>query len=185
MTDYTMGICAIVLSALGLCISALIILYLLKQKVQSQKKIEIGSITGNLNKGLVQWLRQIDISFKTIVDTINKQRDVFCELIKTGESKMELDPILTKPLDQTPADQTPADQTLENRPGKKIKAMDEDENFTRQYAKVTKLADSGLSVDDISRRVKIPRGEIELILKFRRLSQRSNPKRQKKVKTLS
>ena len=173
-----MVVWAIVLSVGGLCLSGFILLYLVREKVQTKRNIDFGRIrdnAGTFNEDVIQWLKQIEISFAMIADTINKQQDVFHGLIKKGESLAGLSPISIKT----------SERPSEHAAKKKTTSRYGDENFTRHYEKVAKLADSGLSLDEISKRLKIPRGEIDLILKFKRLSQKSHQKIPHKAQTLS
>jgi len=61
-------------------------------------------------------------------------------------------------------------QIEKNLRKKNIKTSDVDNSICDlPHGEVERLADMGLGVKEISERVKIPKGEIELILKFRRL----------------
>ena len=79
MTYFSMVVCAIVLSVVGLCVSGVIIFYLAKDKHQSNKNTGFSGSRNSLksvNEDFLRWLRQIEMSFGKIIETIEKERAI-------------------------------------------------------------------------------------------------------------
>lgn len=152
----------IILDVIGICFCGITIFYLLKNKISFNKnslKEEGVENSGNFNELLFQVLGQSEIAFESISDTIKKERRVLQEMIEK-QIKNEGNPLLEKD----------SKQIKKNLREKNIKTSDVDNSISDlPHGEVQRLADMGLGVKEISERVKIPKGEIELILKFRRL----------------
>lgn len=100
--------------------------------------------------------QQTERSFDTIYDIINKEQRKFKRLMEKEELKnakylmmtMEKGHLLKKVIN--------------------LKAMDEVQGdiFLDPYEEISRLADIGLGVQKISKKVGVPRGEVEMYLKF-------------------
>lgn len=159
---FTINFWEILLDVIALCLCGATVFYFVRNKIkfkQSLLKDGARENFANFNEVLIQLLGQSEMAFESIFDTIKKERRVLQEMIekeiKNGENRL-----LEKELKQ-----------VEKHLSKKnIKYSDFNTSINESaHEEVAKLADMGLTVKEICERVKIPKGEIELILKFRKL----------------
>jgi len=113
---------------------------------------------GNLNDVLTQLVRQSEMAFATISDTIKMERVLLRELIQKGEIRKRA---------QISRNMCIADSA------------------DNQYREIVRLANLGLSVNEISKRVKTSEGEIELITKLRKGSSVPLKKARPAIRALS
>jgi hypothetical protein len=105
---------------------------------------------------MVQWLKQCESACKAFSDTIEKGREHLQELIDEEEtSERKVSP---------PATTAPEHMTDRNQ-----KRRHKDDSRSDHYAEIEKLGDSGLDVERISRKAKVPKGEVELVLKLKKM----------------
>lgn len=102
--------------------------------------------------------QQVEKSFETIMDIIQQERRVLMEMLDKGAV---LEP-------EAPPDALEGEQEPPARPqtasGENPAAPSDD-----PYAEAVRLSDLGLSVQEISERLRLSRGEVELALKFNRM----------------
>jgi len=169
MTDVTMIGLAV---AAGICSAALVLVYAKRQQrvlLKNRPVIEkMERENGDIDKELLDCLKQIELSFGAIVDAVNRERRIFSELIRKNENRTKAAPSHTRITGQR-LGSTAGEGAVGDRTGDLT-----DKHMANRYNTITKFADSGLDPDEISRRVKMPRGEIELILKFKSLWQKSH-----------
>jgi len=142
----------LVLDVIGLSLCGITILYLIGNRSKYNQSLLKEPVKGNsndFNKELFAQLvkQQSDRSFKTISNAIEKERKPLHNL---------------KPLPAKEPNQLQEDIYNKN-------SQDHDDLAGDEYDEVARLADLGLSVKKISERAKIPRGEVELVVKLREL----------------
>jgi hypothetical protein len=111
---------------------------------------------GKLNVVLAQLMRQSEMAFALISDTIRIEREVLQEFIEKRKGSSGTDCLSTQKPGQV-------EEHCQNKNVRDPRGPDWDSD---QYGEVVKLANSGLGVDEIYERVRIPKGEIELIIKL-------------------
>ena len=147
----------LVLDIIGLSICGIIILNLIRNRSKYNQSLLKEHGKGNFNSfneevsaQLVK--QQSDRSFETISNAIEKER-------------MFLHNLMKKPFFAKKPNQVQKDSYNKNSPSCSDSADD-------RYNEVSKLADLGLSVKEISEKAKIPMGEVDLIVKLKGLENR-------------
>lgn len=144
----------VVLDVIGLCLCGITIIYLVRNKTRFNKNVFKQRADDNLSMFdgalIVQLLKQqSEKSLETIFDTIKKERQGLQGLIDTtvkeGQSQAMLN-IKSENRDN------------ENEEGPAVDL----------YGEVARLADLSVSVEEISKRVGLPRAEIDLIVNLKR-----------------
>jgi hypothetical protein len=128
-----------------------------KAKVsQNELKGRGNGNLGNLSEVLAQLVRQSEMAFTMISDTIKIEREVLREFIERGRMSNGIKHLLTEELSQ-----------IRECPQEKRVRHPEDSNSENdQYGEVVRLANLGLSINEIYEKVRMPKGEIELIIKL-------------------
>ena len=142
----------LVLDVIGICLCGITILHLIRNGSKYNRSLLKKPGKGNSNSFNEELLAQLvkqqsDMSFETISDVIEKKR-------------MSLHSL--KPLSAKETGQVQEGSYNKKSSGSDDLAGDE-------YDEVARLADLGLSVKKISERAKIPRGEVELVVKLKGL----------------
>ena len=163
MTHLSAEFWRILLYGVVLCLWGIVILYLAKNVA---KKSQIALMKGSKEKDgsfrdevLVELVKQqSERAFDTISNTIDKERRVMEGLIRKGEINEEGALPRAKKSNQNQS------------PSLEMKRKDLGGGSSRgdRYGDVVRLADAGLSMTEISKRLKVPKGEIELLLRLRR-----------------
>jgi len=152
MIYYTTEFWELVLDVIALFLCGSVLLHLIRNRTkynQSLLKESEKEIPNNFNEEIAAQLvkQQSDRSFETISNVIEKERMLLHDLT---------------PLSAEEPVQVQEDFYNKNSMGSGDLAGD-------KYDEVSRLADSGWSVKKISERIKIPMGEVELIIKLREL----------------
>ena len=154
----------IVLDITQICLGAFILLYLILNKIKYKQlflKAPTGENAQNFNtEFIIQAIRQqSDLAFTHILETIDKERqtlEAYFELRETQIASKMLTPAAGRLVAEIPtneaADQNGADAI---------------------YSEIESLADQGMSLEDIAEDLNVPKGEVELVLKLKRLSAQS------------
>jgi hypothetical protein len=142
----------LVLDVIGLSLCGITILYLIRNRSTYNQSLLKESGEGNSNRFNEEVLAQLvkqqsDMPFETISDAIEKERMPLHSL---------------QPLSAKETGQVQEGSYNKKSSGSDDLAGDE-------YDEVARLADLGLSVKKISERAKIPRGEVELVVKLKGL----------------
>jgi hypothetical protein len=162
MPLHTLDLWEIALGGTQICLCGLILLFLIrnrnKYKQMSRKAATDGNARDFNAEFIVETLRQqTEMAFNHILDTINKERhtlETYFELRETQNA-----PCLFKSTDRNDAVSARGAVGLEA-----THAI---------YNEIEGLADEGISPSDISERLNVPQGEVELVLKLKRLSAES------------
>ncbi len=141
-----------------------ILLVLIRNKIKYKQlllKTPKGENTQNFNtEFIVQAIRQqSDLAFTHIMETIAKERQTLETYFELREPQMA--PHLVQASADRVAAQTPDAETAELNAADTI------------YTAIETLAGQGMSLEDISEELNVPKGEIELVLKLKRLSAES------------
>ena len=180
MTEFNILRLSMVISVAGLCASGFIVVFWLKgskRRIFVRKNAVCGRLMNEpagLDGDLVEYLERIEKTFGGIAHTIHKERTILRDLIQKNRTAVAPQ--------SSPSGKTRwAAEYLQGRE----KTGNEKSDFTRRYNLVKRLAASGLTADKISKRVKVPRGEIELILKYKSLCRNADIEKPKHVRAVS
>ncbi len=103
--------------------------------------------------------QQSEKAFKRISRTINNERQLLAELIENGDLKKAKNRLKSKSISKIKP------KSLADN---KIKKPFPENTERDSYAEVLRLADRGMTVRKISEMVKIPKGEIEMLITLRK-----------------
>jgi len=150
----------IVLDIAQICLCGFILLYLIRNKIKYKQlllKTPNGKNPQNFNtEFIIQAVRQqSDLAFTRILEAIDKERQILNTYFEQRETQ-----VASKVL--TPA----AGGAVARIPN----TEETDQNVADTiYSEIEYLARQGLSLEDISEDLNVPKGEVELVLKLRRL----------------
>ena len=152
----------LVLDVIGLSLCGITILYLIRNRSTYNQSLLKESGEGNSNRFNEEVLAQLvkqqsDMPFETISDAIEKERMPLHSLMEKKEAIKEEKPLFAEEPNWVQED-------FYNK-----KSSGSDDLAGDEYDEVARLADLGLSVKKISERAKIPRGEVELVVKLKGL----------------
>ncbi|MDY6845110.1 MAG: hypothetical protein SVW57_13595 [Thermodesulfobacteriota bacterium] len=150
MEYFTIEFCEMALDVLGLFLCGITMLYLIKGMVSDNQGIPQKKIDGNVRRFdrevLIQLIKQqIEKAFRSISETMKSEREVLYFLIEHGETGKTRKRFPIQESEQP------------GSPGSCCSVSD-------KYGEVARLVDLGLSGKEISERVEIPRGEIDLVI---------------------
>ena len=153
----------ILLNITGSCLWAITILFLFMHKVKEKRKklkdcriAEHKKFDEEVFSQLIK--QQTESAFNTISLTIRNERRLLAELIENGKLKKMKNNSENLRIDESKLSFLEMDRMEE-------KAFIN--NGDDRYAEVLKLADRGMSTRKISEKVKIPKGEIEMLVSLR------------------
>jgi hypothetical protein len=164
MALQTINLWEIVLDVTQICLGGFILLFLIRNRIKYKQLFPKAPTGENSQKSntefIVQAIRQqSDLAFAHILETIDKERqtlDAYFELRETQIASKMLVPAPGRVVAQIPgtegADLTAADTI---------------------YSEIENLAGQGVSLENISEDLNVPKGEVELVLKLKRLSAES------------
>ncbi len=164
MALHTINLWEIVLDGTQIFLCCLILLVLIRNKIKYKQlllKMPSGENSLNFNtEFIIRAIRQqSDLAFTHIMETIDKERKTLDTYFELREPQMA--PHLVQPSADHVAAQAPAAEAAE------LKAAD------TIYSEIETLADQGMSLENISEELNVPKGEVELVLKLKRLSAES------------
>jgi len=158
------GIWGTLLNITGICLWGGTVLYLIINKVKGRRKdLTICRISNQrkFDEEVFSQLvkQQSEKAFKRISHTINNERQLLAELIENGDLKKARTHLKSKGISKIKP------KSLEDNNLKKpfLKNTERD-----SYSEVLRLADQGMTVRKISEMVKIPKGEIEMLITLRK-----------------
>jgi len=154
----------IVLDITQICLGGFILLYLIRNKIKYKQlflKAPTGENSQNFNtEFIIEAIRQqSDLAFKHILETIDKERQTLDAYFELRETQ-----IASKMLTQVPGRVVAQIHNTE--------AADQNAADTI-YSEIENLAGQGMSLEDISEDLDVPKSEVELVLKLKRLSAES------------
>ncbi len=154
----------ILLNGAGIFLWGITILYLLKnkrEKEKDEKKNRYIMNNRNFDEEIYAQLvrQQSEKAFRNIHSTIKRERHLLSQLIDSGEFKKAKKQVAVKKTRKTKKSPVPAN---------KVKKIHRKKNSRDRYAEVIKLADAGMTMNKISEKIKIPKGEIDILIKLRK-----------------
>jgi hypothetical protein len=160
MALHTINLWEIALGGTQICLCGFILLFLVRNRNRSKqmlRKAPTGENARNFNtEFIVEAVRQqTEMAFNHILDTINKERhtlEAYFELRETPSASGLFKSISTG-----------QNNAVSAQGAAELEAAD------AIYNEIESLADQGMSLPDISERLNVPRGEVNLVLKLKRL----------------
>ena len=153
----------VLLNIVGICLWGITMLYFVRNKGKTAQEMFKKSANNNMKPFDEEMFAQMvnqesNRSVKRITDNFLKERQMLCDFLEKGELQKAKN-LLFRP-SSNGAKCIPFQQTLK-KPHHKAKTGE-------VYTKVARLADLGMTPKKITEMVKIPKGEIELIIKLRK-----------------
>jgi hypothetical protein len=150
---------AIDATQIGLCV--LILIFLIRNRMKFKRlnsNAPCGQESQKFNSEfVVEAVRQqTELAFNHILETINKERQTLHAYFELREA--QLAPGLLKSVPSNRIEPIPDTKALEPDAADAI------------YSEIESLSDQGLSMTDIAEELNLPRGEVDLVLKLKRLS---------------
>jgi hypothetical protein len=139
-------IISLIVADLAVCL--VVILYFFRGRGGEEKSIDTAKLKGLVHT-LSDLVRESDRASRNLLDALNERHR------KTEQLFREMD---LKERQMT--------QTI--REAECVTKKPDDLDRTTEYGEVSRLADLGLTADEIATRLKLPRGEIELVLGLKR-----------------
>ena len=161
MALHTLNFWEIAIDAAQIGFCALILLFLIRNRMKF-KGLNLNVPSGEDSKKVntefvVEAVRQqTELAFNHILETIDKERQTLHAYFELRQT--QLAPGLLKSVSPDPV------ESISN-----AKALGPDAADTI-YSEIESLSDQGLSLADIAEKLNVPRGEVDLVLKLRRLS---------------
>ncbi|MGD8990788.1 MAG: hypothetical protein PVI00_04965 [Desulfobacterales bacterium] len=161
MTLQTLHFWEIIFDITQICLCGLIILFLILNRIKFKRLILRAPSDEQSHKTNAEFVveaarQQTELAFQHIIETIEKERQTLDAYYHQHDPQMA--PAI---LESIP----PA----EDKPNSGSRATDPDP-VSMIYGEIERLADQGLSLTDISERLNVPQGEVDLVLKLKHLS---------------
>ena len=155
----------------GICLWGITMLYLMRQKGRGIKgNLKRGKLNASCERSFDEEVfaqlvkQQSEDAFKRIHRVIRTERELLIELLENGKSNKIGERRRKK--DAVKANDFPFQSHAREKIHTKKKSKD-------SYAEAIRLSDQGMNAKKISEKVKIPRGEIEMLIKLRKKKQQS------------
>jgi len=142
------GVSLIVLILADLAVCGLILVYLFQDRRQKQKSVVTDELK-SLISSLSALIEESDRASRELIGALNQRHRRTAELLEEMDTK---EGRLKKAVRQT-------EQILSEKGGAE---------GTDAYAEASRLADLGLEIEEIAKRVRLPKGEIEVVLGLKR-----------------
>ena len=148
MEPVTQSLLITILIAADLAVCAVVLFYFLRGRREAQRPIDTAKL-GRLVDSLGHLIKESDRASRNLLDALNERHRRTAELLRE----------------------------MDNREGQIARVIREAERIipgsgdsekADRYHEVSRLADLGLTTDEIAARVRVPKGEIELILGLKR-----------------
>jgi hypothetical protein len=154
----------IVLDITQICLGGVILLFLIRNQIKYKQlflKAPTAENPQNFNtEFIIQAIRQqSDLAFTHILETIDKERQTLDTYFELSETQ-----IASKMLALAPG------RVVAQIPGTEVADLSAADTI---YSEIENLAGEGMSLEDISEDLNVPKGEVELVLKLKRLSDES------------
>ena len=164
MALQTIGSWEIVLDIAQICLGGFILLCLIRNKIKYKQlflKTPTGENMQNFNtEFIIEAIRQqSDLAFTHILETIDKERQTLDTYFELRETQIASKMLVAAP--GPTAAQIPRTEATDQNAADTI------------YSEIENLADQGMSLAAISEDLNVPKGEVELVLKLKRLSAES------------
>jgi hypothetical protein len=168
MALHTLSFWEIVLDASQIVLCGCIIVFLILNRIRFKQLIlrtpTVEQPSNTSTEFLVEAVRrQTELAFNHILETIDKERQTLDACYRHSDKR--IDTGLRTSLAPPPLDQ--------------ISSPDAGEPVVANviYSEIESLADQGLSLADISERLNVPQGEVDLVLRLKHLKRKSVSKK--------
>ncbi len=142
------GVSLIVLILADLAVCGLILVYLFQDRRQKRNSVETDELKSLINS-LSTLIEESDRASRELISALNQRHRRTAELLEEMDTK---EGRLKKAVQKT-------EQILSEKGGAE---------GTDAYAEASRLADLGLKIEEIAKRVRLPKGEIEVVLGLKR-----------------
>jgi len=164
MALHTINLWEIVLDGTQIFLGCVILLVLIRNKIKYKQLLLKGPNGGNAQNFNTEFIieairQQSDLAFAHILETIEKERKTLNTYFDLREPQMA--PHLVESAPERLVAQTSDAEMAELNAADTI------------YCEIETLAGQGMSLEDISEELNVPKGEVELVLKLKRLSAES------------
>lgn len=164
MALQTLNLWEFVLDGIQIGLGLLILLFLIRNKIKYKQlilKAPAGEKSQNFNtEFIIQAIRQqSELAFSHILETIDKERQTLGSYFELRETQIA--PHLLQTAPGPVFDQACTGETIEPNAANTL------------YSEIKTLSGHGMSLEDISEKLNVPRGEVELVLKLKSLSAES------------
>ena len=148
MEPITQNLLITILIAADLAVCAVVLFYFLRGQREAQRPVDTARL-GKLVDSLGELIKESDRASKNLLNALNERHRRTAELLRE----------------------------MDNREGQIVRVIREaeriipnsgDSDKADRYREVSRLAELGLTTDEIAARVQVPKGEIELILGLKR-----------------
>ncbi len=142
------GVSLIVLILADLAVCGLILVYLFQDRRKKRNSVETDELKSLINS-LSTLIEESDRASRELISALNQRHRRTAELLEEMDTK---EGRLKKAVQKT-------EQILSEKGGAE---------GTDAYAEASRLADLGLKIEEIAKRVRLPKGEIEVVLGLKR-----------------
>jgi hypothetical protein len=161
MALHTLNFWEIALDATQIGLCGLILLFLIRNRIKYKQLIlnaPSSEKSPELNtEFVVEAVRQqTELAFNHILQTIDKERQTLHAYFELRETQLSPGLLTSAPSGRS--------EPISSSEASEPDAAD------AIYSEIENLCDQGLGLDDISDKLNVPRGEVDLVLKLRRLS---------------
>ena len=165
MALHTLSFWEIAIDATQIGLLGLIVLFLIRNHMKLKRlklNAPYGEESNKLNtEFVVEAVRQqTDLAFNHILETIDKERQTLDAYFALRESRLA--PGLLKSVSFGRVEPISSSEALETDTADSL------------YSEIKSLSDQGLGLEDIAEKLDVPRGEVDLVLKLKRLSVKSS-----------
>jgi hypothetical protein len=161
MALQTFNFWELVLDGTQIFLGGIILLYLIRNKIKDRQlvlKAPTDKTSLNFNtEFIIQAIRQqSDLAFGHILETIEKERQTLNTYFELRETRLA--PNLMPPAAGGVVDPVSTADAAET------------DSLDTIYSEIESLAGQGMRIEDISEKLKVPKAEVELVLKLKRLT---------------
>jgi len=151
----------VVLDGTQIFLCIFILLFVIRNNIKNKQLIskaltEVKSHDFNAEFAVEAIRQQSELAFDHIVETIDKERNTLNAYFELNET--QISPNLLKSMSVSTVERHSHEGTTEGSAADVI------------YQEIENLAEQGMSLTDISEKLKVPKGEVDLVLKLKRLS---------------
>ena len=161
MTLHTLNFWEIAIDATQIGLCGLILLFLIRNRMKLRRLNSIRPFDEESQKLNSEFVieavrQQTELAFNHIMKTIEKERQTLHDYFELRETRIA--PGLLTSVSRGRIEPVPHTEALESDAANDI------------YIEIESLSDQGLSPADIAEELNVPRGEVDLVLKLKRLS---------------
>ena len=164
MVLHTVNLWEFILDGAQIFLCGFILLVLIRNKIKHKQILLKNPNPENAQNFNVEFIlqairQQSDLAFMHIMETIEKERKTLNTYLDLREPQM------------MPHQAVPGPQRLNAQSS--AEGTENSDATDTIYSEIEALAGQGMSLEDISEELNVPRGEVELVLKLKRLSAES------------